>query len=47
MRESRPYGSVRGARSNARPYRDLAPAVPETSLVKEAAQAVGRQLKPS
>jgi hypothetical protein len=22
MRESRPYGSVRGARSNARPYRD-------------------------
>ena len=22
MREFRPYGSVRGARSNARPYRD-------------------------
>jgi hypothetical protein len=22
MRECRPYGSVRGARSNARPYRD-------------------------
>jgi hypothetical protein len=24
MREFRPYGSVRGARSNVRPYRDLA-----------------------
>ena len=25
MREIRPYGSVRGAGSNARPYRDHAP----------------------
>ena len=25
MRESRSYGSVRGARSNARPYRDQSP----------------------
>ena len=25
MRESRTYGSVRGARSNARPYRDEIP----------------------
>ena len=28
MRESRTYGSVRGALSNGRPYRDRASAVP-------------------
>ena len=32
MRESRTYGSVRGALSNERPYRDRSCAVPTISL---------------
>ena len=35
MRESRTYGSVRGALSNERPYRDRARAVPTISLANE------------
>jgi len=33
MREFRPYGSVRGARSNARPYRD-SPAMTERAVTR-------------
>jgi hypothetical protein len=36
MREQRPYGSVRGAVSNARPYRDPFPLV----IAQEAGQGV-------
>jgi hypothetical protein len=32
MRESRPYGSVRGALSNERPYRDSLDAMSQISL---------------
>lgn len=33
MRESRTYGSVRGALSNERPYRDRACAVPTINIL--------------
>ena len=40
MRESRTYGSVRGARSNARPYRDrLTLAMTDTELAPPTAEA--------
>ena len=38
MREFRPYGSVRGARSNARPYRD------SPAMTESAAQNPGQRL---
>ena len=43
MRESRTYGSVRGALSNGRPYRDRASAVP-TVLRSVACRTVGTAL---
>ena len=41
MRESRTYGSVRGALGNGRPYRDFAAILVERTCVKKLTRSAG------